>query len=612
MKRRLAALFNVTEWSLHPIKLLGVGVGLTILLCALLATAVWTTNRALVRIARDELRLRTLSDTIAHLDEVLTMSARMAAATGDTHWEDRYQRFEPQLAAAIEGAIRLAPEGTEDAAVQIYVANAKLVAMENRAFSLVNQEQREAASALLSSTAYEEQKQIYAEGVGRTIAVIQNNIEALIALQERRLVEVGVAATASLAVLAAVWLTILTLMKRYLAERRRTESQVRRLNAELEQRVLTRTAQLKQSEQQLQGILDNATAVVYVKDIQGRYLLINSRFESLFAVTKDNVLQRTDHDIFPDDMADAFRANDKAVLEANAPLEFDEVAPHPDGPHTYISIKFPLYDATETPYAVCGISTDITARRRAEEQVRRHEATLAHVLRVNSMGEMAAGLAHEINQPLAAIANYTNASLRRLASGTAQSAELVQMMQKTVGAALRAGEIVRHLRDFVAKREPQCELADLNDVVRGVAQLMEAEVRRCAVALRLDLASELPTAQVDRIQIEQVLVNLMRNGLEAISGATTNHGMLSVGTSLASHGAIEVTVTDTGSGLLAADTEKVFEPFFTTKTHSLGMGLTISRTIVEAHGGRLWAVGNPAGGTTFGFSLPSSPGGYSP
>jgi two-component system sensor kinase FixL len=140
---------------------------------------------------------------------------------------------------------------------------------------------------------------------------------------------------------------------------------------------------------------------------------------------------------------------------------------------------------------------------------------------------------------------------------------------------------------------------------------MDAEVRRCAVALRLDLASELPPAQVDRIQIEQVLVNLMRNGLEAIHGDTTNHGMLSVGTSLASRGAIEVTVTDTGSSLPAADAEKVFEPFFTTKTQSLGMGLTISRTIVEAHGGQLWSIGNPAGGTTFGFSLPISPGGYS-
>ena len=240
--------------------------------------------------------------------------------------------------------------------------------------------------------------------------------------------------------------------------------------------------------------------------------------------------------------------------------------------------------------------------RRVQQAALQHQADLAHVLRVDTMGELTAGLAHEINQPLGAIANYAQGCVHRLRAGTLDQAALLPIVEEIASEALRAGEIIRRLRDLVRKDSGRLVEADLNHLVRESVRLIEPEARARGVAVRLELAEALPTVVCNDIQIEQVLLNLILNGVEAVEASGNGHRALSVCTTLAD-GTAEVAVCDSGTGLPAPPAD-VFAPFYTTKASGLGMGLSISRSIIEAHGGRLWGTGNPDRGATFRFTLP--------
>ncbi len=406
-------------------------------------------------------------------------------------------------------------------------------------------------------------------------------------------------------------------------ERHRAEEQVKRLNEDLERRVAARTAELdaineqllkevrercvaavalRESQERLQDIVDNTTAVIYVKDVSGRYLLINSRYESVFHVTRANVVGKTDYDLFPPETAAAFQANDHAVIGANESIDFEEIAPLDDGPHTYISVKFPLYDSAGVIYAVCGISTDITALKQAEERARQHQSDLTHVLRVSTMSAIAASLAHEINQPLGAIANYAAGCARRIRTGASQPGDVLPMVDQIAAEALRAGEIVRRMRELVRKGAQCREAIDLDQVARTAVHVIESEARQQGVSIHFEPSLEPRAVWADGIQIEQVLLNLLLNALDAMRATPEGERVITVRT-LPAGDAVEVAVRDTGGGLAPGIAERAFDPFFTTKPDGLGMGLTISRSIIEAHGGRLWMTQNGCG-STFHFTLP--------
>ena len=262
-----------------------------------------------------------------------------------------------------------------------------------------------------------------------------------------------------------------------------------------------------------------------------------------------------------------------------------------------------IRDATGKAYRIVGSLTDVTARMRAEEEARQRAAELAHVLRVSAMGEMASGLAHEINQPLAAIVNYARGTIHRLQSGQAAN-DLTDVLTRISGEALRASGIVRGLRQFLRKEPPHHESADLNVLVADAVRLMEADARQDGVALRVGLTADVPPVRVDHVQIEQVIVNLIRNGLEAMHRGNGSRGELFIRTAVGDGGEPVVMVCDAGEGLQGEIAEKIFDPFFTTKPNGLGMGLSISRSIIQAHGGRIWFSPNPQGGATFSFTLP--------
>ncbi|MCO6442016.1 MAG: MASE1 domain-containing protein [Nitrococcus mobilis] len=254
------------------------------------------------------------------------------------------------------------------------------------------------------------------------------------------------------------------------------------------------------------------------------------------------------------------------------------------------------------PGAVVAVGRDVTERRRAEDESRQYLEELAHVGRVSAMGEMAAGLAHELNQPLCAITTYSQACRRLLGANVAP--ELVGAMERVAANAQRAGEIIRHMRSFVRKDDPSVGPADINALIKDVLELTSAELRRSRVKVEVRLGRDLPAVAAARIQIHQVLVNLIRNAVEAMGTDAEGARRLLISTALDRGGGVAVVVADTGPGLPVGLLDNIFEPFVTGKTEGLGLGLSISRSIVENHGGRLFAGNRPGGGAEFHFSLP--------
>lgn len=251
------------------------------------------------------------------------------------------------------------------------------------------------------------------------------------------------------------------------------------------------------------------------------------------------------------------------------------------------------------------LEADIAQRKRAEEQAKLHQAELAHMARLNIMGEMATGIAHELNQPLTAIANYAAVGSEMVDAGNKNPAKLVKALDSVQVQAERASEIIRRLRQFVKKQSPQRVNVNINMLVKDVVSFMEAETRKQSIQIELKLAGELPLVFADAIQIEQVLLNIVRNSLDAMQNAGIEKPELVIRTSINGDGNVHVYVSDTGPGIDKKALTHIFEPFVTTKgAQGMGMGLSISRSIIEAHGGRLWAESDVGRGTTFYFTLP--------
>jgi two-component system sensor kinase FixL len=252
------------------------------------------------------------------------------------------------------------------------------------------------------------------------------------------------------------------------------------------------------------------------------------------------------------------------------------------------------------------IVRDISQRKAAERELQRQETMLAHVSRLSTLGEMVAGIAHEVNQPLYSIVNFAKASGNVLAGSDSPDLEALRNWNEEIAAAaMRAGDIVRRLRDFT-RRTPAAQRAeDLSAIVRESLGLVRHELRRAAVDVELQLASDLPLVQVDHVQIQQVLVNLLKNAIEALEGHRASGRRVQIATTLDGQ-RVRVDVADNGPGVGPLAAGNPFDPFVTTKPEGVGLGLPISRTIVEAHGGKIAARANAEGGATFSFTLPIS------
>jgi two-component system sensor kinase FixL len=255
-----------------------------------------------------------------------------------------------------------------------------------------------------------------------------------------------------------------------------------------------------------------------------------------------------------------------------------------------------------------GFVRDVSARQRAEQRVQELQSELIHVARLSAMGEMATALAHELNQPLTAVINYAQTARALLERRPGEAAgDLFGLLEKTAQQASRAGQIIRRLRQFVAKGETDRTLEDINAVVEEASTLALIGAGGKGIAARRVLAVDLSPVLLDKIQIHQVIINLIRNSIDALDGVARREIVISTGQ--VGQEAVEIAIADTGVGLAPEIADRLFQPFVTTKPSGLGIGLSICRSIVDAHGGRLWASDNPGGGTVFHVSLPAARGG---
>lgn len=252
---------------------------------------------------------------------------------------------------------------------------------------------------------------------------------------------------------------------------------------------------------------------------------------------------------------------------------------------------------------VCVI-TDITERRQAEQQLRKQQETLAHLARVSTMAEMATGFAHELNQPLASIVNYAEGCRRRVKSGTLKDEELEDALADISSEARRAGEVIRRLRQFVRHRESNHTRVEVRQLFEESLALLRHELYAQSTRTHVEIEDSLPDVLGDWIQLQQVLLNLVQNSLEAMSAIAPERREITISAAAREGHRVAIAVRDSGCGLTELDPNGIFEPFYTTKPQGTGMGLAISRTIVEAHGDHLMATANADGGCTFHFSLP--------
>src|SRR5258705_7970839 len=256
-----------------------------------------------------------------------------------------------------------------------------------------------------------------------------------------------------------------------------------------------------------------------------------------------------------------------------------------------------------------GTTTDIEDRKRAEEFARKAQVELAHVTRVTTMGELVASIAHEVSQPLGAIVTNGHACVRLLSREVPDLDKSREIVARMISDGMRASEVIKRIRDLLHKTPVEKAPLNINETIQEVVALVASDVLRSKVELKAELEADLPPVLGDRIQLQQVMLNLILNAKDAMSGVQTNPRELQITSGKNSAGVVVVAVHDTGHGLEAKDVERIFDPFFTTKPQGMGLGLSISRTIIEAHGGTLWATRNEDKGATVQFTLQRTAGG---
>jgi two-component system sensor kinase FixL len=253
-----------------------------------------------------------------------------------------------------------------------------------------------------------------------------------------------------------------------------------------------------------------------------------------------------------------------------------------------------------------GLIRDLTNEKQAEAEAMRHREQLMHASRLTTMGEMAAAMAHELNQPLSAIATYTAACQRFLNQGSQSHEDVFNSLREIGTQAHRAGQIIQRMRDFTRSRESRRKLVSLADLIEEIRPLAELDAKANDVQLTIDIDPGLPPINADAVQIQQVILNLLRNGMDAMVDAPSILRLLHLHVFMDGENCLRIAITDQGHGVPEEIRQQLFNPFFTTKPTGMGMGLAISRSIVTAHGGKLDCVNNPDGGATFFFTLPAT------
>ena len=384
---------------------------------------------------------------------------------------------------------------------------------------------------------------------------------------------------------------------------RASEMQLREHAQSLELRVRERSAELVAERNFIETILDTAPALVMVLDRDGHILRFNKACEEVSGRAREEVLGRRFELLLPANEPDGAHEAIEALRAGRLPDRFENTWLRPDGAQRLIAwTNTFLCDEHGNAQHIVSMGIDVTAQRTAEIESRERLRELAQLHRLHAVGEIAALIAHQLNQPLAAIGAYAEAGRGALRAETFDRATLAGNLERIMEQAQRAGRAIRELRAYLTRGHGVKERANLSDIARAACRLMESEARARRVRIAIEQSEPLPQVEVEVLHVEQVLANLLQNAIEAMRDAGMGSGTIDVRLARDGGEAVRVTVTDSGPGFDADLAQRLFEPLYTTKRDGIGMGLSISRSIVEAHGGRLWAI--PGRGGTLHFTLP--------
>jgi two-component system sensor kinase FixL len=356
-------------------------------------------------------------------------------------------------------------------------------------------------------------------------------------------------------------------------------------------------------------LMNAAVDAIIVIDQNGRIEIFNKAAEEVFGYVASEILGENVSRLMPEPDRSAHDQYLNNYHTSRNPkiigIGREVVGLHKNGMKFSVLLSVGEVTGTETPRFI-GIIRDLREHQRLEREVREMQSELVHATRLSELGEMTAGIAHEINQPLTAISTYANACHRMLANEQIDATELLNTLHLITDQAQRAGEVVRRLRTFTKKRLGQRQLLEINTIIDATIRLVEADIRARNFNLRKSLTPALPKVFADNIQIQQVVLNLIRNAMDAMESVPSRENIITIETKLGEDNCVRVSVSDQGIGLTEDIAEKIFDSFFTTKVTGTGIGLSISRSIITAHGGILNYSPNQEDGVTFYFTLPAA------
>jgi PAS domain S-box-containing protein len=368
---------------------------------------------------------------------------------------------------------------------------------------------------------------------------------------------------------------------------------------------ITERKRAEQSTSLLAAIVESSHDAIVSKSLNGVITSWNKGAERMFGYAAEEAVGQNITMIIPPGRRDEEKTIIEQLMRGERVDHFETVRMRKDGSLLDVSLTIsPMKDASGRVVGASKLARDITDRKRAEEALRQAQTDLAHASRLTTMGELTASLAHEVKQPIAAAVTDANTCVRWIMRDEPDLKEAREAAWRIVKDAKRASEIINRVRLLFKKGTPQRELVDVNEVAREMLVLLGDEASRHSVSVRMELAEDLPHVIGDRVQLQQVLMNLIMNGVDAMHDVDGPRE-LTIKSQPAQNNELLLSVSDTGVGLPRHQADEIFKPFFTTKTHGTGMGLRISRSIVESHGGRLWAADNPPRGASFCFTLPT-------
>ena len=367
-------------------------------------------------------------------------------------------------------------------------------------------------------------------------------------------------------------------------------------------------AALRASEERWRAIFETAAVGIATEPLAGGVSSVNPAFQRLLGYNESELQKLTTFDFtHEDDLAATRKLRNGIITGPQRSYRLEKRYRHKDGTIIWADVNASMVPATNsTPAFLAIMVVDITARRHAEDALRVAQSELARVSRLTTMGGFAASIAHEVNQPLMAVVTNADTCLRWLAQDLPDLDEARQAAERTVNAGHRAADIIRTIRALARKSTPEMTQFDINSAITEVLTLTRGELQRQDILLETDFSAGVQPIMGDRVQLQQVILNLIRNGVEAMSTVTLRRRVLQVSSQIDERGDVVIAVTDTGTGLDPTKKERIFDAFFTTKPEGMGLGLSICRSIVETHGGRLWASPNLTQGSTFQFIVPAA------